>query len=165
MKRFGLITELIAEEESRTESRQNGPSTSSASAFHTEANDGTGSDEEEELLVRTLSIPRVGGSQSRAAHSFLARMDADIVRIVLSTNSRKESLDEVTSTLTRRQIRPLSKSPMMGADCGVNWCSMIALVFCVALLVPCVMFLYFEYFQDTGSDEVTLSEHTSHTGS
>ena len=164
MKRFGLITELIAEEESRTESRQNGPNTSSASVFHTEAaNDG--SDEEEELLVRTLSIPRVGGSQSRAAHSFLARMDADIIRIVSSTNSRKESLDEVTSTLTRRQIRPLSKSPMMGADCGVNWCSMIALVFCVALLVPCIMFLYFEYFQDTGGDEVTLSEHMSHMGS
>ena len=162
MKRFSLITELIAEEESRTESRQNGPS--SSSAFHTEAaNDG--SDEEEELLVRTLSIPRVGGSQSRAAHTFLARMDADIVRIVSSTNSRKDSLDEVANTLTRRQIRPLSKSPMMGADCGVNWCSMMALVFCVGLLVPCIVFLYFEYFNDAAGDDVTLSEHASHTGS
>ena len=139
-----------------TERVQNVPSTSADSTLYLEANDD--SDDDGQLLVRTLSIPR--SNQSKAAQQFLARMDADIVRIVSSTNSRKESLDEVTSTLTRQQIQPLSKSGMVGADCGVNWWSMVVLMFCIGLLVPCVVFLYYEYFQHY-DDDGTLSSSSS----
>jgi len=158
VKRFSLITELIAEEESQASAKpvQNVPHTSTDPVFYNEANED--SDEDCQFLVRTLSIPRTGrpGSESRAAQQFLANMDADIKRIVSSTNSRKDSLDEVASTLTRQQIKPMSKSSVVGADCGISWWSVVVMVFCIGLLVPCLFFLYYEYLHNSTTDHSLL---------
>ena len=115
-----------------------------------EENDEYGADDDNEhraLLVRNLSIRDSFGTQSRDAVDFLKKMDSDIRDIVSSTNSRKDTLDEVRDSLTCKRIYPLNTQRKIfdGVDCGMRWWSILIVMLVVLLGGPLLYFLYFEY--------------------
>lgn len=101
--------------------------------------------EEHDPTVRTINIGigaagRCPSPQDSAA--FFKRMDEDLVKIMLSTNSQKDSLEAAAVALTAPQIHPLVKDPYNTVDCGIQWNYLILFVIILAIVVPAVVALY-----------------------
>lgn len=159
MKRHGLLAELLEQEKREEEAKlEIGRATVNGdSLIHSnEANEieGDSDDETQELLVRTVSIRDAIGNQGREAANFLQKMDCDIKNIIASTNSRKDTLEEVTATLTCKRIHPFHKHKgvFSGIDCGIQWRGIIATVVIVGLVAPLLYILYFEFLVKPASD-------------
>ncbi|XP_015919712.1 lysM and putative peptidoglycan-binding domain-containing protein 3 [Parasteatoda tepidariorum] len=96
----------------------------------------------EEGDTRTINIGigsagRCPSPQDTAA--FFKRMDEDLVKIMLSTNSQKDSLEAATVILTAPQIQPLVKDPY---DCGIQWNYLIVFIIVIAVIIPTLIALY-----------------------
>lgn len=95
--------------------------------------------------VQTINIG-IGGSvrcpSPQDSAAFFKRMDEDLVKIMLSTNTQKESLEAAAAALTTPQIQPLVKDPYNTVDCGVQWNFLIMLIVIVAIVVPAAVALY-----------------------
>lgn len=98
--------------------------------------------EENDADMRTINIGigsagRCPSPQDTAA--FFKRMDEDLVKIMLSTNSQKDSLEAATVILTAPQIQPLVKDPY---DCGIQWNYLIVFLIVIAVIIPSLIALY-----------------------
>ena len=130
--------------------------------------DESDAEERTELLVRTLSIRGALTNQGKEAQDFLAKMDSDIKKIVSSTKTRKESLDDVASTLTRKSIQPLNKRRHLfsSVDCGFSWRGAVLAIFIVALLPLSLFFLGLIYPSADGTiNNTTVSSVHNDTAS
>ncbi|GIY45128.1 lysM and putative peptidoglycan-binding domain-containing protein 3 [Caerostris darwini] len=74
--------------------------------------------------------------------AFFKRMDEDLVKIMLSTNTQKESLEAAAAALTTPQIQPLVKDPYNTVDCGIQWNYLILCIIIVAVIIPTAVALY-----------------------
>ena len=102
--------------------------------------------ETQRQVIRTISINDTFRSQSREAKEFLKNMDKDLSKL-RNTRQDRNSLDEVVSLLTSRTIQPFPKKTekINWTDCGLRWSTIIIMIIVVAILVPLVIFLYYEY--------------------
>ena len=153
--RHGLLSELH-HGQAQVDQQQAGSSMSGTVAhaatvnlgYEANENDDDSNSESQQLLVRTLSIrdSLQLGHQGKAAVDFLKKMDSDIQSIIESTNSQKDTLEEVRDTLTCKRIHPLfqRKSFLDGADCGMRWWSAVILMLVLGFLIPLLYLLYFE---------------------
>lgn len=148
VKPFGLLTESAYHETNSTVEHHQSPLCPTQS---TEPNDcdisySDGESETQELLVRTISIRDTLSSQGREASEFLKKMDNDIKHIVSSSTSRLNSLEEVTESLTSKRIQPIQRKSrwlkMNGTDCGMQWWSVVVLMFLVGLITPILVTVY-----------------------
>ena len=156
MKRYGLLSELVNEE--NKENPDGAKLTLNVNGFEhahsLEANDTGDSSGSEELFVRTLSIrDSVMSDQGRQAASFLQRMDKDLKSIVNSTKSQKDSLEEVVQTMTCKRIYPLQRqsSWLNGYDCGMRWWSVLLGFIVFGFITPLLYFVYIEINKKLGS--------------
>lgn len=98
--------------------------------------------------IRTFHIgigKVLNGEERTEAAAFLKKMDEDLVRIRESTKLYKDSLEEVTETLTSPQFKPLvdkTKEECNGADCGLQWKTLIVIIIVLILVLPIVIILY-----------------------
>ncbi|GIY91347.1 lysM and putative peptidoglycan-binding domain-containing protein 3 [Caerostris extrusa] len=74
--------------------------------------------------------------------AFFKRMDEDLVKIMLSTNTQKESLEAAAAALTTPQIQPLVKDPYNTVDWGIQWNYLILCIIIVAVIIPTAVALY-----------------------
>ncbi|XP_035223037.1 lysM and putative peptidoglycan-binding domain-containing protein 3-like, partial [Stegodyphus dumicola] len=107
----------------------------------------------EEHNVRTINIGIGPGGRSPSpeeAAAFFRRMDEDLVKIMLSTKSQKDSLEAAAVALTSPQIQPLVKDPYNTVDCGIQWNYLIVCVIVVAIVIPAAiaLFIYMRSSQD-----------------
>lgn len=106
------------------------------------------SDEENEsLLVKSVSVMGPASNQGKEAEKFLQKMDQDIHNILNSTKNRLDTLDEVKSSLTCRRFYPLhdKKNIINGIDCGAKWWSLVVAMFTIGLILPSCFYLFFIY--------------------
>ncbi len=156
MKRHGLLSELIEQEQQNSSAKSNsaktqlnGGATGGFDEVSYDPNESPlgGSDEEnEKLLVRTLSIRRSMSDQGAQAANFLQRMDRDLKSIVNSTKCQKDSLEEVVATMTCKRIYPLQQQStwLGGADCGMRWWSVLLAFIIIGFIAPLLYFVYIE---------------------
>merc|ERR1711931_395665 len=92
-------------------------------------------------------------NQSSLAKEFLSKMDADLSSIRRAHPTAKDTLDEVTSTLTVKRIHPLAPSPppspaahhdveTYGTLFGMSWRTLLGVAVGVGLLLGFVFFNY-----------------------
>ncbi|XP_067145270.1 lysM and putative peptidoglycan-binding domain-containing protein 3 [Centruroides vittatus] len=111
---------------------------------------GTVDAEQEGESVRTfhLGIGRVlNGEERSEAAAFLKKMDEDLTKIRESTKLYKDSLEEAAVTLTAPQFRPLvdgGSAKYNGADCGLQWKTLIVAIVVFALILPIIVILYIQ---------------------
>ena len=150
MKRHGLLLEMVEKEGLNKDCLINGADgirdLTDVSDYDMDAQD----DDEQEIFVRKVSIRGPVGRSNPAAHTrFLDQMDKDIGNIVKSTRTRLDSLDKVVEKITCKTIHPLkrrrSTSWWNGADCGIQWVTLLLVIFIVGLVAPLCYFLYYEY--------------------
>ncbi|XP_054717209.1 lysM and putative peptidoglycan-binding domain-containing protein 3-like [Uloborus diversus] len=103
--------------------------------------------------VRTINVGIGPGSRCPSPQetaAFFKRMDEDLVKIMLSTNSQKESLEAAAAALTRPQIQPLVKDPYNTADCGIQWNFLILCTIVIVIVIPAAvaLFMYMRSTQD-----------------
>ncbi len=158
VKRHGLLTELLAEDgiegASASTRLSNGLHSEAVCNSDTDYEDVEGEDKHP-LLVRTLSIRGALSTQGQEAQKFLRQMDKDIKDIISSTKNSKDSLQEVTQSLTCKRIQPFHRQSrcnsvtgaFSGADCGVRWWTVVAIMFTIGLVSPIVYLLYFQYIR------------------
>ncbi|KAG8196838.1 hypothetical protein JTE90_027551 [Oedothorax gibbosus] len=79
--------------------------------------------------------------------AFFKRMDQDLVNIMLSTNSQKDSLEAAAAALTMPQIQPLVKDPYNTVDCGIQGNYLIIFVIILVVVVPSLVALYYVYMR------------------
>ncbi|GBM57466.1 LysM and putative peptidoglycan-binding domain-containing protein 3 [Araneus ventricosus] len=95
--------------------------------------------------VQTINIG-IGGSvrcpSPQDSAAFFKRMDEDLVKIMLSTNTQKDSLEAAAAALTTPQIQPLVKDPYNTVDCGIQWNYLILFMIIVAVVIPAAIALY-----------------------
>ncbi|KAM4707475.1 lysM and putative peptidoglycan-binding domain-containing protein 3 [Discoglossus pictus] len=95
-------------------------------------------------------VPAVDPPSSEAVGSFLQEVDRDIEKIVSSTNTKTENLQEIVSALGQEVHfdPPLKttkqKDPFSGADWGLRWWTAVAIMVIVGIVTPVFYFLYFE---------------------
>ena len=113
----------------------------------------------QELLVRTLSIKGTISNQGSEASDFLKRMDSDIKNILISTKNSKDSLEEVTASLTCRRIQPMTgqSSWFLSADCGIlKWRTVLTLMVLVVVVLPCTAaVIYYVHSGDLGKNNTS----------
>ena len=143
--RHGLLSEIRDELEAGPSRSYRAHSDSASEAIANESYEDTDS-ESQNLLVhtRTVSIRDALSSQGKDAAKFLQRMDKDIHKIIESTKSRMDTLEEVTKSLTCRRIYPLQqrRSLFSGVDCGIRWWSLLIIVGVVAVIMPTLYVVY-----------------------
>lgn len=76
-------------------------------------------------------------------------MDQDLVKIMLSTNSQKDSLEAAAAALTTPQIQPLVKDPYNTVDCGIQWNYLIVIVIIIVVVIPAMVALYYMYMRSS----------------
>jgi len=137
-------------------------------------------------LVRTfyLSIRENMSSpsnQSRLAKQFLSKMDADLSSIRKQRPTVKNSLDDVTTTLTSKRIHPLASSSAsvsspprvsasssssdaetFGTILGMSWQTLLAIAVGTGLLLFFVFFNYAREREDELSDSSSQNRHLHH---
>ncbi|GFU04857.1 lysM and putative peptidoglycan-binding domain-containing protein 3 [Nephila pilipes] len=101
--------------------------------------------EETDPSVHTINIGigaagRCPSPQDSAA--FFKRMDEDLVKIMLSTNTQKESLEAAAVALTTPQIQPLVKDPYNTVDCGIQWNYLLLIMLIIVVVIPAAVALY-----------------------
>ncbi|KAE8635801.1 hypothetical protein XENTR_v10002743 [Xenopus tropicalis] len=101
----------------------------------------------------------IGPSSYETAGSFLQEVDRDIEKIVKSTDTKKESLNEVVSALSQEHFEPEQilvpqRDPYHGADWSLGWWTAVAIMVFVGIITPLFYFLYYE---------VLMKVNTSHT--
>lgn len=160
VKRFGLLTELIEEENKNNDGAKlslkpgaSGESVieiSEANGDVTDYGEDSDTSESRQLLVRTLSIrDSMVSSQGKEAIDFLKKMDSDIKGILKGTKNSKDTLEEVTASLTTKRIQPL-KGPnriLGGADCGIRWWNVVITMFVIGVLTPILIFAIHEFIK------------------
>lgn len=101
--------------------------------------------EETDPSIHTINIGigaagRCPSPQDSAA--FFKRMDEDLVKIMLSTNTQKESLEAAAVALTTPQIQPLVKDPYNTVDCGIQWNYLLLIMLLIVIVIPAAVALY-----------------------
>ena len=134
---------------------------------------GGASDSASAPLVRTfyLSIRENMSSspnQSHLAQQFLSKMDADLSSIRQQRPTAKNSLDDVTTTLTSKRIHPLASSPppstpsddseTYGTVLGMSWRTLLAVAVGAGLLL---FFVFFNYARER-EEEISAASHINH---
>lgn len=165
VKRHGLLTELMEQEKTASNydceavELDDDSMPYCAISRTSEPNTCDESDDESEnkrLLVRTISISGALRGQSREASDFLKKMDNDIKNIVQSSRSRMDSLEEVTESLTSKRIQPFQKDgkwlKMNGTDCGMQWWSVVVVMFVIGLITPILFGMYYYYYLKPDGD-------------
>lgn len=115
------------------------------------------SEDETEHYVRTISIRDMVNGQSSDAQKFLHDMDRDLARIRDSASSScKNSLDEVTQTLTCKRFYPLHRPQKLfsGIDCGISWWGIVGMLLGVVVLLPIFIVVYYELTKNTDSSSI-----------
>ncbi|KAG8456388.1 hypothetical protein GDO86_002245 [Hymenochirus boettgeri] len=96
------------------------------------------------------SDPLITPNSCETAGSFLQEVDRDIEKIVKSTDTKRESLQEVVSALSQElnfeveQKLVKQKDPYYGADWGLGWWTAVAIMVIVGIVTPVFYFLYYE---------------------
>lgn len=124
VKKFGLLTEILPPVQDNKE-------------------DSTIVEKTDNVRVINIGIGQVGRSPSpEETATFFKRMDEDLVKIMLSTQTQKESLEAAAVALTAPQIQPLVKDPYNTVDCGIQWNYLIIFVIIVAIVIPTIIAIY-----------------------
>lgn len=162
MKKYGILSEEIANEAKESKHLQHSRSAAVASmSLDTEAelysnyfeesdSQHDFSDPETQMkIMRTLSIRDNFSSQGKDAELFLKRMDDDLKKLKQSSRHERESLSEVISVLTNKSIHPLQTNrhsgKQTGASCVISWWTIICISIIVGIIVPIVLFFYIKY--------------------
>lgn len=103
---------------------------------------------DEQVRTFHLGISQVlNGEKKSEATAFLNKMDEDLARIRNSTKNYKDSLEEVAEILTLPQFKPLIENEKKrllrsGADCGLQWKSLICIVIIFIFVLPIISVIY-----------------------
>ncbi|GFW82681.1 lysM and putative peptidoglycan-binding domain-containing protein 3 [Trichonephila clavipes] len=125
VKKHSLLTEILTAS----------PETKSSSTIVEEADPSTHT-----INIGIGAAGRCPSPQDSAA--FFKRMDEDLVKIMLSTNTQKESLEAAAVALTTPQIQPLVKDPYNTVDCGIQWNYLLLIMLLIVIVIPAVVALY-----------------------
>uniref|UniRef100_V9KX82 LysM and putative peptidoglycan-binding domain-containing protein 3 n=2 Tax=Callorhinchus milii TaxID=7868 RepID=V9KX82_CALMI len=106
-------------------------------------------------------------SSSGNADNFLREVDKDIERIVKSTDTTREHLNEVVSSLSTqpsyqipaRKILP-RKDPHYGADWGMRWWNAVMIMLVVGIVTPVFYLLYYEVLVKVETSHHSTMEST-----
>lgn len=131
VRKYSLLTEILP----------------SVSAEHQES--ATAKEQSENnVRIINIGIGHVGRSPSpQETATFFKRMDEDLVKIMLSTQTQKESLEAAAVALTAPQIQPLVKDPYNTVDCGIQWSYLLIFVIILAIVIPAVITVYMYYMR------------------
>lgn len=126
VRKYGLLTEIL-------------PSVSADQQESSTAKEQS----ENNVRIINIGIGHVGRSPSpQETATFFKRMDEDLVKIMLSTQTQKESLEAAAVALTAPQIQPLVKDPYNTVDCGIQWSYLLIFVIILAIVIPAVITVY-----------------------
>ena len=87
-------------------------------------------------------------NQAFEVKHFLNKLDNDISRMLESSSTNRDSINEVISVLTNKSVLPLQKPwhKMDGADCGVRWWVVLLAAVLLVMFVLFIYLLYVKYF-------------------
>ena len=96
-------------------------------------------------LVRKVSLGQAIDQTGSSFPDFISYMDKKIEKECENIEARKETLDEVVSSLTTQVIFPVRKvkPEEYGSVCSFTWKHCLLVICFVAVILPVIYFIYF----------------------